>query len=316
MLIRVQDLTVLLATPKDIFTQDQKDAFSKLAQHFDISYTTAEPIRSQPRLTTLPRETRNQIYRYLVVSSKPIKVCYDDNSSWFYLRAGRQNKDISVEFLCHAVVGSELAQETYEEFFRNNIFDCSCQNLRRFLTTATTRFNSLNNFLVPTTTNHGYMKFQKMPWIRKVKISIYNDVFERKPSEHLAYLLKCPHLQQVEIRIFGLDNKFDEINPIHRTIEAMARVCKSIRDKIAGGLIVKVQQPWNARRAHARRALFMVGDLELEDISWMWEEPSEEAKGIVGAGFGTNNEKIQVFMDGLGRRGSRSLGRALALGTH
>ena len=253
------------------------------------SAATTEPIQSQPRLTTLPRETRDQIYGYLVVSPKPIKVCYDHESSCLYLRAGRYNKDVNLEFLCHAVQGSELAQETYEEFFRNNIFDCSSQDLRRFLTTTTIHFNSQNN-LVPTTANHGYLKFQKMPWIRKVKISIYNDIFERKPSEHLAYLLKCPRLQQVEITVVGLDNKFDEINPVDRTLEAIARVCKSMRHKIGSGLIVKVQRPWNAQ------ITFMIGNPEPEDVSWMWEEPSEEAKARVGTELATHNDKIQLLM--------------------
>ena len=277
---------------------------------------TAEPIQSQPRLTTLPRETRNQIYGYLVVSPKPIKVCYDHESSCLYLRAGRHNKDVNLEFLCHAVQGSELAQETYEEFYRNNIFDCSSQDLRPFLTTTTTHITSQNN-LVPTTANHGYLKFQKMPWIRKVKISIYNDIFERKFSEHLAYLLKCPRLQQVEITVFGLDNKFDEINPVDWTLEAIARVCKSIRDKIGGGLIIKVQ------RSGIRRWLpvqLLHGDPGPENISWMWEEPSEEVKGRVEAGLGTKIERIQVLVSAgwPEQKGKvpRSLRTALALGIY
>lgn len=94
------------------------------------SIATAGPVRTQPSLTTLPREIRNQIYHYLVVSSRPIKVCYDYNSPSLYLRAGRRNNEISIEFLCYAVERSELAQEICEEFFRNNIFDCSCQDLR------------------------------------------------------------------------------------------------------------------------------------------------------------------------------------------
>ena len=64
------------------------------------SVAIAEPVRNGPSLTNLPRETRNQIYRYLLVSSKPIKVCYNDKSSRL------QNYDVSIEFLCYAVKGS------------------------------------------------------------------------------------------------------------------------------------------------------------------------------------------------------------------
>ena len=123
-----------------------------------------------------------------------------------------------------------------------------------------------------------------------MNISIYNDVFERKPSECLAYLLKCPRLQQVEITVFGLDSKFDEINPIDRTLEAIARVCKRIRGIIGGGLIVKVQRTWSAGITQ------IIGNPEQEDVSWMWEEPSEEAKARVGTELATHKDKIQLLM--------------------
>ena len=123
-----------------------------------------------------------------------------------------------------------------------------------------------------------------------MKISIFNDVFERKPSERLAYLLKCPRLQQVEITIFDLDNKSNEIKPVDRTLEAIARVCKSIRAKIGSGLIVKVQRTWSARITN------IIGNPEQEDVSWMWEEPSEEAKARVGTELATHKDKIQLLM--------------------
>lgn len=251
--------------------------------------TTAAPIQRRPRLTTLPRETRNQIYRYVIVSSKPIKVCYDYELLRLYLRAGRRNQDVSIEFLCHAVEGSKLAQEIYEEFFRNNIFDCTCQDLRRFLTTTTTRFDFKNN-LVPTASNHGYLKFEKNPWIRKVRVSIFTDVFECKPSEHLAYLLRCPHLQQVEITVFGLPRRSNEIDPVDRTIEAVARVCKSIRGEVGGGLTLRVQKGWMPITP------LIINNIVLEDVSWMWEEPGKETRGRLGTGFGRNEEKIQLLM--------------------
>ena len=260
------------------------------------SAVTAERVWSQPSLTNLPREIRNQIYGYLVVSSEPIKVCYDHNSFRSYLRSGRQNKDISIEFLCHAIEGSELAQEAYEEFFRNNIFDCgSCDNLRRFLTTTTIRFNFQKN-LVPNTTNHGYLRFEKKPWIRKVKVSIFFDDFERKPSKHLAYLLRCPRLQQVEITIFGLTRRHKKTNSVDRNIETIARVCKSIRGKVGGGLIVKVQKDWAEEASASSTARAMINKPGLENVSWMWEEPSEEARGRARRALGTHKEKIQVLM--------------------
>ena len=236
---------------------------------------TAGPVQNQPSLTTLPREIRNEIYHYLVVSSRPIKVCNDHNSLWRYLKAGRRNNDINLDFLCHAVEGSEFAQEIYE-FFRNNIFDCSCQDLCRFLTTATTRFNFQNN-LLPTTTNHGCLKFAKIPWIRKVKIAIFNDVFEREPSKHLAYLLKCPRLQQVDNTVNGLDGESDKISPIDLTVCTIASVCRKIRNKIGNGVTVKVQEP---------RTKGMIGEPGLRDASWIWEEPSQKAKSGLGTGLG------------------------------
>ena len=260
------------------------------------SAVTAEPNWSRPSLTTLPREIRNQIYRHLVVSSKPIKVCYDYDSLWLYLKAGRRNRDVSTEFLCHAVEGSEIAVEVYEEFFRNNTFDCgSCENLRGFLTTTTTRFNFHNN-LFPDTSNHGYLKFEKKPWIRKVQVSIFSNVLKRKLSGHLTHLLGCSHLQQVEIIVFGLTSRSHEINPVDRTIEAIARLCKSIRGKIGGGLIVKVQKDWGEAPSTSSIGHAMISNPELESVSWMWEEPSEEARGRFRKGLGTHKEEIQMLM--------------------
>lgn len=260
------------------------------------SAAIAEPVQGRPSLHTLPRETRDQVYGYLVVSSKPIKVCYDYDSLWLYLRAGRQNQDISIEFLCHAVEGSEFAQEAYEEFFRNNIFDCgSCENLRRFLTTTTTRFNFQKN-LVPNPTNHGYLKFDKKPWIRKVKVSIFSDAFECKPSEHLSYLLRCPHLRQVGISIFGVNGQYDKTNPVDCTIETITRVCRSIRGMVGSGLIVKAQKDWRESASMLSTGHAMIINAELEEVSWMWEEPSKEARGRVRNGLGTHKEEIQMLM--------------------
>lgn len=262
---------------------------------------TAKAVHSRPSLTTLPRETRNEIYGYLVISSKPIKLCFDHDSSWLYLRtSNRHNNDISVEFLCHAVEDSELAQEVYEEFFRNNTFDCgSSWSLQRFLTTTTTRFNfpttSRINFeknLLHDEMSHGYVKFEKKPWIRKVKISIFTGDFEYKPSEKLAHLSRCPHLQQVDITIFRVTSQHGNPDPVDRTIEAIARVCKSIRAKVGVGLIVKVQKDWG-RPTSAR---VMINNSKIEDVSWMWEEPGEEARERAKKGFGAHREKIQVLM--------------------
>ena len=261
------------------------------------SSAIVRPVWSPPGLSTLPQEIRNQIYGYLIVSSKPIKVCFGNDPSFgLYLRAGRQNKDISIEFLCHAVKGSQFAQEVYGEFFRNNLFDCgTCENLRRFLTNTTTRFNFQNN-MIPSSTNYGYLNFDKVSWIRKVKVSISSDIFERRVSKNLSYLLRCPGLQQVEITVFGLSNNEFENDPVDRNIETVARVCKSIREKIGRGLIVKVQKDWCCPTSASRLGEGPISNRELKDVSWMWEEPSKEARLRVKNGAGTHREKISVLM--------------------
>ena len=266
------------------------------------SSAIATPVWTPPGLSTLPQEIRNQIYGYLIVSSKPIKVCFGNNPSlWLYLRAGRQNKDISIEFLCHAVKGSQFAQEVYQEFFRNNLFDCdTCENLRRFLTISTTRF-APQSTLFPKSTNHGYLEFEKESWIRKVKVSIYSDLFERRTSENLSYLLRCPGLQQVEITVFGLSTNKKKNDPVDMIIEAVAIACKSIREKIGNGLIVNVQKDWldwasTGALTSSRLGERLIENPKLEDVSWMWEEPSKEASLRVKDGVGTHREKISVLM--------------------
>ena len=268
------------------------------------SSAIAKPVWTPPGLSTLPQEIRNQIYGYLIVSSKPIKVCFGNNPSlWIYLRAGRQNKDISIgclsHALSHAVKGSQFAQEVYEDFFRNNFFDCgTCENLRRFLTTSTTRLNSQNT-LVPISTNDGYLKFEKESWICKVKVSICFDIFERRTSKNLSYLLRCPGLQQVEIRVFGLSTNKIENDPVDIIIEA-AIVCKSIREKIGSGLIVNVQKDWldlvSTGASTSWLGESLISNPEIEDVSWMWEVPSKEARLRVKIGVGTHREKISVLM--------------------
>ena len=258
------------------------------------SYAITEPVWTPPGLSTLPQEIRNQIYGYLIVSSKPIKVCFGNDPSFgLYLRAGRQNKDISIEFLCHAIKGSQFAREVYEEFFRNNLFDCgTCENLRRFLTNTTTRFNFQNN-MIPSSRNYGNLKFDKELWIRKVKTSISSDIFERRISKNLSCLLRCPSLQQVEITVFGLEVEND---PVDRNIETVARVCKSIREKIGSGLKVYVQKHWRCTPRASLLGQGLISNRELTDVSWMWEEPSKETRLRVENGLGTHREKISVLM--------------------
>ncbi|KAF6238767.1 hypothetical protein HO173_003274 [Letharia columbiana] len=212
------------------------------------SAVTAEPNWSSPSLTTLPREIRTQIYRHLVVSSKSVKVCYDYHSVWLYPKAGRQNRDVSTEFLCHAVEGSEIAVEVYEEFFRNNTFDCgSCENLRRFLTTTTTRFNLYNN-LFPNTSIHGYLKFEKKPWIRKVHTP-YDDVsFVCHRDQHLKYLLYTK--SQILPYIYGYIYPPPVLNiSIHTSSNANPNVTA----KSAPQSIEKVNLSWHGQSLQAHR---------------------------------------------------------------
>ena len=86
------------------------------------------------------------------------------------------------------------------------------------------------------------------------------------------------------ITIFGLTREYCEIKSIDQTIGAIARVCKSIRDKVGSSFIVKVQKGWS--------------NPELKNISWMWEDPSDEARGRVGEGLGTHKATIQVLVMG------------------
>ena len=123
-----------------------------------------------------------------------------------------------------------------------------------------------------------------------MNVSILFDDFEGKPPEHLAYLLQCPYLRQVEITIFGLTSGgYKKTDSVDWNIEAIARVCKSIRGKIGGGLIVKVQKDWELPGLTQN---VMIDKRYLENVSWMWEEPSEEAR----KGLGTHKGKIQVLM--------------------
>ncbi len=133
-----------------------------------------------------------------------------------------------------------------------------------------------------------------------MKISFFND-FQRKPSEHLAHLLRFPNLQQVEITIFGFPEDRGETNSVDWLIESIAKVCKSIRGKVGGGLLVKVKKYWGEPRSTTNGLSWK--EREPENVSWMWEKPSNETRGRVRKGVGTHKEEIQMLMStGWGER--------------
>ncbi len=123
-----------------------------------------------------------------------------------------------------------------------------------------------------------------------MKASLFFNDFQHNPSQHLAHLLRCPNLQQVEITIFGFTEDFGETDTVDWTIEAIAKVCKSIRSKVGGGLLVKVQKNWDKLRSTKWI------NSEPENVSWMWEEPSNETRRRVRKGIGTHKEEVQVLM--------------------
>lgn len=273
--------------------------------------------RAQPGLSTLPREIRDLIYANLVTSSISIKVCYDYKTSTIYLRLLESGRGgIAAAFMCNAVARSPLAIEVYEVFFKNNIFECGdCEILEEFIRSRYTdveiRMSRSSTFVdggktfVKARVGEPYkplrrqeIPFNRQPWVRKIKISLHCDNQETKIAEQLSLVLRLPRLQCVDMSIHGLCNKRGKINTIDQRIGQIADVCKKIRERIGARLTVRVLKSWLgicvSRSHHCLYENLMV---KWEDVSWMWEPPSEEARTKVEIWrTGTHREHMQVLM--------------------
>ena len=133
--------------------------------------------------------------------------------------------------------------------------------------------------------------FSQKPWICKLKIIILCDDMEYDLSQNLALLLNLRRLQRVDIKIFDKTVERGQVNPVERTIQTIADVYTQIRAKIGKGLTVRVQKDWaeNSRPGHGD---YFLHNPILESISWMWEEPSDEARARVQQGSGRHRECI------------------------
>jgi len=275
--------------------------------------------RTQPGLSTLPREIREIIYRNLVTSPMPIKVCYDFNTSTVYLRLWEGGKrGIAAAFLCDAVHRSLLAMEIYEAFFKSNTFECGdCKILEEFIHSRCTdleiRMSQYEELLVQSggtfakarvgepyrpLKNWRKVNFNNRPWVRHLRITMHCDHQESKAAEQLGLVLKFPRLQSIGITIHGLCAKRDMINSIDQKIAQIAEVCKKIRERIGARLTVRVLKSWlGVCISQSHHCLYENLLVKWEDVSWMWEPPSEEAKLKVETWrTGTHREHLQVLM--------------------
>lgn len=275
--------------------------------------------RTQPGLSTLPREIRDLIYKNLVTSCCPIKVCYDFKTSTIYLRLLESEKGgIAATFLCHVIARSSLAVEVYEVFFRSNIFEFGdCGILEEFIrfgyTLVEIRRSRLSQAMIgartlvkawigeryqPLPFGRQELTFDRRPWVRNITINLHCDHHESAVVKQLSLTSKLLRLQRLDIWIHGLCNKHGQINTIDQKIGQIADVCKRIRERIGARLTVWVLKSWlGICASHSHHYLHENSAVKWENVGWMWEPLSNEAIAkVMSCRIGTHREHMQMLM--------------------
>ena len=256
------------------------------------SLITTEP-HVRPNLPSLPRELRDQIYGNVVTYLMPIKLYCGRE----FVHSARLEQLRATIRLIQATSGTAIASEVYEQFFQTNWFECDLNDtLPMFLDSSMKslfRSHEPSTFPVTNSTrSHGFASS---------KLSFFAMTWSTISHRNLLF---------VDIKIFDKTVERGQVNPVERTIQTIADVCTQIRAKIGNGLTIRVQKDWaeNSRPGHGD--CFLHNPI-LENISWMWEETSDETRARVQQGSGTHRECIQVLMS-IGRSNdNRSLGDRL-----
>ena len=248
---------------------------------------------SPPQFTSLPREIRDRIYGELVLSNEYIYVKDNEERSGVYLDLRHESFQTggSLEPFFEAVSGSAIASEVYQEFFRINRFHMHPHMLPAFLNGLPTALRGQQRIGLPAWKEN--LDFNKLPWLRSLKVSdncLTPDVFTVK---NLALISQLPCLKTLEYGIFPLSTPIGRPTTVFHTIEHIASTISSIRKQIAGGLTVKFRGHWTSVLSYNGNYDDYFGN---EDITWMWDEPTEEMKRKVENGLGSHRDCIKVLM--------------------
>ena len=263
----------------------------RLAISVSFMASVRQPSYTPFQSARLPREIRNCIYQEVLtirgfIDARPNDYSLDELR--FRIQRARCGDDRAPGVVCEAVAGSRLAHEVYEEFFRTNRFMIDIDQLSSFLMSPTFRISGN-----PFRRSHRSMAFNKLPWLRKLTVWDYNTRgWWGKVDESHELILQSSQFQRMEYYIDGQEYKINNFNDVDERIEIASAALTKIRKQVGEGLTVQVEKQWNHSRSRGDMNTFFLR----EDISWMWEPPSEETKQNVANGIGSHRECIQVLM--------------------
>ena len=232
------------------------------------------------QLACRPREIRNRIYQEIVTAQKPIEA-YRSFDQIDFGKAWIRNGNGAPCAFCDAIAGSSLAPEVYEELFRTNRILIDMAVLPFFINSSAARVG------------RNIFWFNRLPWLRSLIIMDYSiRGWTEDVDESLGLISQCSQLQSMKYNIVGDQLTNSRISDVDERIEDASAVLTTIRKQIGEGLSVQPIKQWHRSRFRRdKRTLYFK-----EDISWMWEPPSEETKQSVANGFGSHRDCIRVLM--------------------
>ena len=250
---------------------------------------------SPPQLTSLPREIRDRIYQELlciyqelVSIHKSIRVERNDDRNGvqidLYQITGRTDR--SPESFLEAVDGSAIASEVYQEFFRTNRFYMFPYMLPAFLYNLPT--------VLPGSSKISFSKngvVDKTPWIRSLEIGEMHRPPAVSNYKYLALISRCTGLKTLKFRIYGDRTSTVGRPDVYLKVEHLASIISRVRKQIKGGLTVEVRS-WGTPEVTYEGTF----ETDFADITWMWDEPTEEMKKRVENGLGSHRDCIKVLM--------------------
>ncbi|MCJ1422591.1 hypothetical protein MMC29_000471 [Sticta canariensis] len=236
--------------------------------------------------TSLPREIRDQIYKEILVSSKPE---YTFHTTFLY------NNPIGPRqaLLNSAFSNSQIAREACEVYYGYNAFAAHAAVLEQFL--------ACKLYL------GGGKRFFPAMCVRKIVVTI--DFIESAMSDSLAVnfrgiSLSCPKLQTVILRCSANEENGAIFVPrCTRVIDIknIIYLCRRLKSEISG-IQLKLYLPgfcYNRVHLSPQTVDAQLGPCKIlkdKDVSWLMDEPDQETIENLKKGEGTIREWLMAKM--------------------
>ena len=186
-------------------------------------------------LASLPRELRDQIYRYIVIAEDgPLAItgCAMKYGNGEGIKAIR-------EVLHSSHLTARFAHEAYEVFFSQSTFQVHCDNLPEFLTRKSLYLK-----------NEGI--FSVSAWVGRLDVIVRECAYSNSTlnfhnwdrlGDELRQLLGCSRLHTVSLRIESPESKRFELDgrkSLCDLLNAIADVCAPLQKKMGRRFKVEV----------------------------------------------------------------------------